>query len=57
MTGRKSRALQILPDVPYKALENFSKALYGTTERYLQFTRFPSSHVLFTHLVESGNNC
>ena len=31
MTGRKSRALQVPPVVPYKALKNFSKALYGTT--------------------------
>ena len=30
--------------VPYKALEKFSKALYGTPERYLQCTRFPSCH-------------
>ena len=32
MTGRKNRAQQVPPVVPYKALENFSKALYGTTE-------------------------
>ena len=31
MTGRKNCALQVPPVVPYKALENFSKALYGTT--------------------------
>ena len=31
MTGRKTRALWVPPVVPYKALENFSKALYGTT--------------------------
>ena len=31
MTGRKNRALQVHSVVPYKALENFSKALYGTT--------------------------
>ena len=31
MTGRKNRALQVPPFVPYKALGNFSKALYGTT--------------------------
>ena len=31
MTGRKNRALQVPPVVPYKALGNFSKALYGTT--------------------------
>ena len=30
--------------VPYKALEKFSKVLYGTTERYLQYTSFPSCH-------------
>ena len=30
MTGRKTRALQVPPVVPYKALEKFSKALYGT---------------------------
>lgn len=32
MTGRKTRALQAPTDVPHKALENFSKALHGTTE-------------------------
>ena len=31
MTGWKSRALQVPPVVPYKALPNFSKALYGAT--------------------------
>ena len=31
MTGWKTRALQVPPVVPYKALEKFSKALYGTT--------------------------
>ena len=31
MTGRKHRALEVPPVAPYKALENFSKALYGTT--------------------------
>ena len=31
MTVRKTRALQVPPVVPYKALEKFSKALYGTT--------------------------
>ena len=31
MTGRKNRALQVPPVVSYKALENFSKALYETT--------------------------
>ena len=30
MTGQKNRALQV-PVVPYKALEKFPKALYGTT--------------------------
>ena len=30
MTGRKNRALQVPPVAPYKALEKFSKALYGT---------------------------
>ena len=30
MTGRKNRALQVPPALPYKALENFSKVLYGT---------------------------
>ena len=30
MTGRKNRALQVPPVVPYKALEKFPKALYGT---------------------------
>ena len=32
MTGRKNRALQVPLFVLYKALENFPKALYGTTE-------------------------
>ena len=32
MTGRKNRALQIPPVVPYKALEKFPNALYGTIE-------------------------
>ena len=31
MTGRKNRAPQVPPVVPYKALEKFPKALYGTT--------------------------
>ena len=31
MTGRKNRALQEPPVVPYKALGKFPKALYGTT--------------------------
>ena len=31
MTGRKNHALQVPLVVPYKALEKFSKALYGTT--------------------------
>ena len=31
MTRWKNRALQVPPVVPYKALENFFKALYGTT--------------------------
>ena len=31
MTGRKNRTLQVPVVVPYKALEKFSKALYGTT--------------------------
>ena len=31
MTGRKNRALPVPPVVPYKALRNFPKALYGTT--------------------------
>ena len=30
-TGRKTRALQVPPVVPYKALGKFLKALYGTT--------------------------
>ena len=32
MTGRTNRALQVPPVFPYKALEKFPKALYGTTE-------------------------
>ena len=31
MTGRKNLAPQVPLVVPYKALEKFSKALYGTT--------------------------
>ena len=31
MTGWKNCALQVPPVVPYKVLEKFSKALYGTT--------------------------
>ena len=31
MTGRKNRVLQVPPVVPYKALEKFPMALYGTT--------------------------
>ena len=31
MTGQKNSAVQVLPLVPYKALGNFSKALYGAT--------------------------
>ena len=31
MTRRKNRALQVPPVVPYKNLEKFPKALYGTT--------------------------
>ena len=31
MTGRKNCALQVPLVVPYKALEKFSKALYGAT--------------------------
>ena len=30
MIGRKNRALEVSPVVPYKALEKFPKALYGT---------------------------
>ena len=45
MTGRKTCALYVPPVVPYKALENFSKALYGTSKGYLQCTIFPSCHV------------
>ena len=32
MTGRKTCALLVPPAVPYNALENFSKAMYGATE-------------------------
>ena len=31
MTGRKIRALQVPPVIPYRTLGNFPKALYGTT--------------------------
>ena len=30
MTGRKNRALQVPPVVPYKALDKFPTALFGT---------------------------
>lgn len=30
MTGRKFRALEVRPVVPYKALGNFPRAFYGT---------------------------
>ena len=44
-----------LPVVPYKALENFSKALYGTTGRYLQCMHYPSCHErLSAILAKSG---
>ena len=39
MTGRKNRTLQVPLVVPYKALEKFSKTLYGTT-RDTYSTRF-----------------
>ena len=32
------------PFFPYKALEKFSKALYGDNEKYLQCTSCPSCH-------------
>ena len=32
MTGRKNRPLQVPHVVPYKALEKFPNAMYGTTE-------------------------
>ena len=44
MTGRKTRALQVPPVVPHKALEKFSKALYGAKGGTLQCMRFPSCH-------------
>ena len=46
MSGRKNRALQVPPVVPYKASENSPKALYGTTEGTCS-TRF-SRHVMIT---------
>ena len=46
MAGRKSRTLQVLLVVPYKAIEKFPKALYGQRARrgYLRCTIFPSCH-------------
>ena len=41
MTGRKNRALQVAPVVPYRALGKFPKTLYGKTCMI-----FPSCHVI-----------
>ena len=62
MTGRKNCALQVPFVVPYKALEEFSKALCGATWKYLQWTIFPSCHgceKLFSILVNAytGHTC
>ena len=35
MTGRKNHALQVTYVVPYKALGNFPKALYGTKQEVI----------------------
>ena len=48
MTGRKSCALQVPPVVPYKALGNFSKALYGTTRGTCSTRFFRSVMVLLS---------
>ena len=45
MTGRIMHALLVPPVVPYKALEKFSKALYGTTVGTYSPRVFPSCHV------------
>ena len=39
-------ALLVPPVVPYKALEKFSKALYGTTGGTYSPRVFPSCHVI-----------
>ena len=49
MTGRKNRALQVPPVVPYKALRNFPKALFGTT-------RGPCSSQFFPPVMPSGKS-
>ena len=56
MTGRKNRALQVPPVVPYKALGNFPKVLYGTTGGTCR-ARFPVLQLklvpnCFTHLYD-----
>ena len=45
MTERKNRALQVPPVVPYKALGNFPKDLYGATGGTWSARFFPSCHV------------
>ena len=57
ITGRKNRALQVPPVVPYKALENFSKALYGTTRGTCSARFFRPVIVTdcFIHLSASEN--
>ena len=46
MTERKNRALQVPPVVPYKALGNFPKDLYGATAgTWSARFFFPSCHV------------
>ena len=57
MTGRKNRALQVPPVVPYKALEKFPKALYGTTRGTLQCTIFPFCHALIKFIDQRYDYC
>ena len=47
MTGWENRALQVPPVVPYKALEKFPKALYGTTGATCSARFFPPSPYSF----------
>ena len=48
MTGRKNRTLQVPVLVPYKALEKFSKALYGTTRGTYSARFFRPVMMMFT---------
>ena len=48
MRGRKNRALQVPPVAPYKALENFCKALYGTSAQFFRPLMVMVSHMVMT---------